>query len=311
MNTISFYLAGIRGLYKQRKSFKSKPLDFIAEELIRNVHSIEKGLCISNPRLGFGHKKQEEMLKQMQLLKGSDVELHCYALKMAADAICEYIEFHDSCGYTDEFIEKMRDDLKSFSITKDGKYGGTSLFNTSDLESFDKEMIERFFCTRHSIRDFSDSDINDELLSKALILAERAPSACNRQGVRAYVIGGDTLDSLASKLSDVGGFIEKAKRLIVITGKVNAYRTNEINQYIVSSSIYAAYLSLTIHLYGMGSCIIQRPVIWTKSWDALRKQMNIDRDEQIVCMLAVGALKESCKVPVSYRLGESIYTFKK
>ena len=33
-------------------------------EIIRNVHSIEKGLCIENPRKFFGMEKIEKMLQQ-------------------------------------------------------------------------------------------------------------------------------------------------------------------------------------------------------------------------------------------------------
>lgn len=310
MNTIFYYLTGIRGLIKQRAAQQSFPLDFVAEELIRNTHSIEKGLCISTPRLGFGHKKQEVMIQQISQLKDSTKPLHQCAVYMALDAMKEYLEFHEAQSYSDEFIEKMRQEVDSHSsLMSKEKIGGTLLLKKADLDKINTEAGEYFIQTRHSIRDFSDEDVSDARLEKALLLAQKAPSACNRQGVRAYIICGDQLKDLAKRLPDIGGFAEAAKRVIVITGKINAYRTDEINQYIVSASMYAAYLTLTLHLYGMGACVVQRPVVWTKTWDELRRKWGIDGDEQIVCMLTVGNLKDSCKVPLSNRLGEDIYKF--
>ena len=66
--------------------------------------------------------------------------------------------------------------------------------------------------------------------------------------------------------------------------------------------MYAAYLSLTLHLYGLGSCICQRIVTWNEKWDDYRKKMNIPSDEQVVCVLCVGNLKEKCRVPISHRI---------
>ncbi len=91
----------------------------------------------------------------------------------------------------------------------------------------------------------------------------------------------------------------------MITGKVSAYSPNESNQYIVSASMYADYLTLTSHLYGFGACVIQRPVIWTEEWEANGNYFEITKDEQIICILAVGNLKDTCVVLVSHRMENS------
>lgn len=50
----------------------------------------------------------------------------------------------------------------------------------------------------------------------------------------------------AKHLTGIDGFAEKVDRFVLITGKTSTYRIDEINQYIISESIYAAYLSLTL-----------------------------------------------------------------
>lgn len=285
------------GILKNQKYYYNR----IAAELIRNTHSIEKGLSIEKPRMGFGHQKQQNMLNLMDELKDSKSEYHQETIKMAIDALNEYIEFHNENNYTDDFIEKIKEYLSQNKTNGENKYGGTITINRSEM-IFNVEEIEHFFETRHSIRDFEKTEVDKEKLEKALQLAKRAPSACNRQGVRTYIITKNNFDLLKDWLAGIGGFSEAVDKYILITGKISSYRAEENYQYIVSSSIYAAYLSLTLHLYGIGACIIQRPVVFSKKWEDLRNKLEIQGDEQIICLLGIGNLKEEYKVPISHRL---------
>lgn len=298
------YFRAWRNLVKHHsvQDMKDQRLNQLAAELIRNTHSIEKGLSIETPRLSFGQKKQLEMMDQIEILSQSDSMYHREACEMALCAIQEYLEYHTSKGYSDEFCEK----LKSFLMEKralfpDTKKGGTLCLKKSEL-NFDVPEIERLFDTRHSIRDFDQTEVCMEDLKRALELAQKAPSACNRQGVRVYVLDKEKSRDYMKQLSGIGGFAEAVDKYILVTGKTSAYRLEEDNQFIVSASIYAAYLTLTLHLYGIGACVVQRPVVWNAEWAQNRKVFGIPEDEQIVCLLAVGNLKESCKVPVSYRM---------
>ena len=275
-------------------------LNSLVAELIRNTHSIEKGLSINNPRLGFGHKKQKEMLDAIEVLykkQGTYKE----ACKMALGALQEYLKYHKDKGYTDDFCIELERFLKDYPEDGSIKNGGTIEINKEQLQ-FDTTQIEHFFKTRHSIRDFDSRPVDNDVLARALSLAQTAPSACNRQGVRAYVLSPERSKKLSEQLAGIGGFADSVSRFILVTGKTSAYRIDEINQYIVSASIYAAYLSLTLHLYGLGACIVQRPVIWSKEWEKIRKWALIEEDEQMICLLAVGDLKEQFVAPMSHRI---------
>lgn len=279
--------------------------EFLAAELIRNTHSMEKGLSIPNPKLGYGHAKQEEMLDCILKLKDSQNIFAVEAIKMAVDSLRKYLDYHDANNYSDKMIEKIRGVLKEYPNTNSGVYGGTVTLNKDTLK-FDIPAIEEFIRARHSIRDFSEDDVSDENLLKALELAQRAPSACNRQGYRVYVLGQEQSKEYAKQLKGIGGFADSVNRFIMITGKLSTYKKEEINQYIVSASMYAAYLTLTLHLYGMGACVVQRPLIYNKNWEQLREKYNIPNDEQLICLLATGNLKEEMQVPLSHRLSKDI-----
>ena len=300
---VSVILRELRDTFKSIKvHFGSEyQLDCIAAELIRNTHSIEKGLCISEPRLGFGHEKQNEMIKQIEQLSNTKSSYYQEICDMAVGALVEYLDFHKQNHYTDEFCVKLRAFVENYGSPTMEKIGGT-LFVEKDSIQFDEVEIARFMTSRHSVRDFATTPVDEAKIEKAMQLAQSAPSACNRQGVRAYVLSEDQGKKLAKQLSGVGGFADQVSKFIVITGKRSAYRLNESKQHIVSASIYAGYLTLTLHLYGFGACIVQRPVLWNTTWMRLSEIIGADKDEQIVCLLAVGNLKESFKVPISHRL---------
>ena len=300
---IKIYLIELRNKRKVLKILNDSKYKYnrMTAELIQNTHSIEKGLSIEKPRLGFGHQKQENMLKLINNLKNSKSEYHQEAIKMATDSLKEYVEFNNENNYTDDIIEKIKEYLKEYKNDDNNKYGGTITMERSKMK-FNIEEIENFFETRHSVRDFDTTEVEREKLEKALELAQRAPSACNRQGVRAYVLGKKHFDIMKDGLEGIGGFSEAVDKYILITGKLTSYTPDENYQYIVSASIYAAYLSLTLHLYGLGACMIQRPVVFSKRMNLWREKLKIPGDEQIICLLGVGNLKEKYKVPVSHRL---------
>ncbi len=297
------YLLVLRGEYRILHARRSENaiLNASAAELIRNTHSIEKGLSIENPRLGFGHKKQMEMMGRIKTLYPSDSPYHYEACLMALGALSSYISYHKEHNYHDEFIDEIERFLNDYDSSEFVSYGGTLSLSKKQM-NFNTPEIEKFFSSRHSIRDFAQTPIDENNLRKAIALAQTAPSACNRQGVRTYILSHNKSLELARQLSGIGGFADSVDRFIMVTGKTSAYREDEINQYIVSSSIFAAYLSLTLHLYGFGACIVQQPVTWSKSWSELQNKYSIPEDEQIVCLLAVGNLKETFDAPVSHRI---------
>lgn len=299
---IKYYVKSIISMIVLSKKInKKKSLNYMAAELTRYTHSIEKGLSIYNIKLGFGHEKQKKMISIIDLLEKENSNYYNEIISMAISALNQYIIFHDKNNYSDDFIISLKDYIKSKKKFVDNSFGGTMEIDTKDF-SFKIEEIESFFKNRHSIRKFTKIPVDDKILKKAIKLAQQAPSACNRQAVRVYVVDKTKSNVLKNQLSGIGGFAEEIDKFIIITGKISSYKYNEINQYIVSASIYAGYLSLTLHAYGLGACIIQRPVIWNKNGEIIKKEYGICDDEQIICLLGVGNIDKKVIVPISHRI---------
>lgn len=100
-------------------------VDHTAAELIRNTHSIEKGLSISEPRLGFGHDKQKQMLQQIRVLMGWDETYYREVSQMALDSLYSYLHFHDGKGYSDACCDEIRSFISEFAADPNCALGGT------------------------------------------------------------------------------------------------------------------------------------------------------------------------------------------
>lgn len=271
-------------------------------DIIRLVHAIEKGLCLENPRLGFGVAKFNKLFalcREYADAFGNDA----FCLKMARDVVKAYIAFHKEKGYENEYFAQLCADYEMFPCidTDDQEvYGGVlHIQNKSELSI---EQLEKFFADRHSVRDFARREIDDEIIMRAVRAAQYAPSACNRQAVRAYVVSSERLCKLyGNDLEGIGGFAENADKFILITGQLSAYTPGEYNQHIVSASIFATYLMQALFAQNVGSCIVQRPLHYFDQWDNIAKAIGAPADERLVFMMAVGYMKEAYTVPVSKR----------
>ena len=268
-------------------------------EIVRIVHAIEKGLCLEQPRLGFGVAKLYSLCREYAKLFGRDA----FCLKMARDVIKAYIDFHREREYQSEEFARICENYDDFPCEVRGEgeiFGGTiRIKNKCELSI---EQLENFFTDRHSVRDFAPKDIDDETIMRAVRAAQYAPSACNRQAVRAYVLSSEQLCRLyGDNLEGIGGFADRANKFILITGQVSAYNPGEYNQHIVSASIFATYLMQALFAQNIGTCIVQRPLYYSKQWDNIAREVGIPGDERLVFMMAAGYLKEEYTVPVSKR----------
>ncbi len=269
--------------------------------IIRLVHSIEKGLCIENPRLGVSVAKLNDLFERCTCYANA-FGTNEFCLKMARDAIKAYIDFHKQKGYQSEEFTKICDGYSSFPCkgNEEEVFGGVLHVKSECVVSIDQ--LERFFSMRHSIRDFTDEEVTEEEIARAIHAAQYAPSACNRQAVRAYVVPSSKIcECYKNDLSGIGGFAENADKFIIITGKLSAYDAGEYNQYIVSASIFATYLIEALFAQKIGACMVQRPLYYSTKWKNIAKEIGVPEDERQILMIAIGKMKDEYLAPVSKR----------
>lgn len=145
--------------------------------------------------------------------------------------------------------------------------------------------------SRYSVRSFSDREIESDKLDKILEAARVAPTACNNQPQKIYVIRSD---EAIGKLSAITKFTFGARTIILITADNNLtwknpfsenYHTGEID-----CSIVCTQMMLQAWELGIGSC-------WIGYFDIakVRKVFYIPDNEQIVALLPLGYPSDDSK----------------
>lgn len=287
----------------------------MSAELVRNVHSIEKGLSLRNIRPCFGYAKIMEAGELANKLIDSKNEEYDETILMFIHALKAYLEYHNDENFVDnklETIQRIYDELleKVKPLKNKNKLGGYLLVSAKKYEESGFTALKGLIYDRHSVRQFSNDPVDLNDLIEAIECAGHCPSACNRQGFRVHVVCKDKMSVFNDWFEGVGGFADEIDKMLLITGKISAYRAGEEFQYIVSSAVFAGYLTLTLQAKNIGCCFIQRPVLHTKRWEKVSSELGIPADEQIVCALGVGNYLPEYKVPVSHRFSvDKIITF--
>lgn len=274
-----------------------------ASELVRNVHSIEKGLSLREVRPFFGVPKILEAYEYAKTL--IEHKVHFEEVCMFIGALRAYIEYHTDNHLDNEKVEKVRQiylDLLERETTKMKVAGGYIIVNNKGYSKERDSLITDLIKNRHSIREFDLTPIDDKLLLEAIDLARYCPSACNRQGFRVHIVSKENMRVFDGWFDGIGGFANEIQKMILVTGKISAYRVNEEFQYIVSASVFAGYLTMTLEAKNIGCCFVQRPLLQSKQWDKVTSELNIDKDEQIICALGIGNMLEEFKAPISHRI---------
>lgn len=171
----------------------------------------------------------------------------------------------------EKYVEFMR--LTGYHPVAYENVGGTSMIAAPCFTVSDREVIHRLFDTRHSCREFSDRHVSYQDIETAVQMALRCPSACNRQPFHVYVIDPTKLakELGRSKLQYEGD------RTLVITGDVRAFTSGELLDWIVSPSIFAGYLTLSLHSLGIGSCVVRKDLVKQSHYnDAIRVITKMD-----------------------------------
>ncbi len=247
-------------------------------EILQLSHRLEKGLLNDSPKSLWGWEKAERIA--FLLTKNNDEFSNCTGrgvLKAYIDAKKQN-ENEKERERVNKFLSKYPE------IEEEDTLGGALLLKRDDITIKDKEAFEQLFNTRHSCRDYDERLVSKDDIKAAIALALKCPSACNRQMTKCYVY--QTHDY----------------QTIILTASIRAYDVGEFNDWFISPAIFAGYLSLTLHLYGIGSCIYRKQLYGHHEYnEKMRKKCNIPDDEMIMLELRFGYYKENFKVAVSNR----------
>ena len=155
-----------------------------------------------------------------------------------------------------------------------------------------KELFKKLALSRQSCRDFNDKPLDKTTVEEIASIAMLAPSACNSQPWKMYLVTEkDKVSAVAKSLQDRGhnAFADGAKAFIVISEKDAAlkesisarFRSDHFVKYDIGE--LTAYITLAAESLGVKSCIIG----WINQ-DELRKAVGYPQEEVSNVVVALG-----------------------
>ena len=248
-------------------------------EILMLAHRLEKGLLVTEtPKPFWGWEKAERIAALLKINKDE------FSNRTGRGVLKAYVEAKKKSDNLKEVEKAVLFAKNHPEIEKEEVLGGVIPLKNTFFTDSQKEVIEQFFNSRHSCREFKDIIVSRVDVEAAIALSLRCPSACNRQVTNCYV------------------YQSKELQTIILTTNIRAFETGEFNDWFISPGIFAGYLSLSLHLYGIGSCVYRKQLYGSHPYnDKMRKKCNIPGDEMIVLELRIGYYKDEFLAPVSNR----------
>lgn len=161
--------------------------------------------------------------------------------------------------------------------------------------------FETLIKTRRSIRNFTDQEVNIELVKKIIELGTYAPSACNIQGWRFIIIKDQ---KIKDKIVDLAGSINIKKAPLGILVLYNKRTKNiEYQDYLQSAAACIENILLAAHSYNLGACWICHLPLKKQ----LKKLLNIKKRLDPIAYIIMGYPKtKPLEVKRKYKLEDLI-----
>lgn len=271
--------------------------------LLRENHVIEKGMSMRCTKKGFGQEKVKALIARLEkynrLYGKQDAEFLIYPLS----TIKSYIEYQkkDNVDISDiemEFCALCS--AASIEIARLSMPAGIVTVNSGNLRTNAAADFRSLLYSRHSIRYFTDSIPSRSTIDMALELAQRTPSACNRQAWHTHVYTGEDCHQLLLMQGGCMGFYNDIHCCIVVTADMKGFLHYEPFQCFVDGGLYAQNLINALHYLGLGTI----PLSFGFYRDKLKKiqgRFSIPDNEALIVVIGVGEMTDKVKIAESTR----------
>lgn len=268
--------------------------------LSRETHTIEKGMSMRNPHKGFGKQKVLNLIGRLKKYSTLYLEADASFLEYPLATIKNYIEYMHRDSVDISTIEKEFTELlkicKNPNVTSSA---GIVIETKEHILANCNSNFESLLNSRHSVRYFSEETVSQDLIDQALKLAQKTPSACNRQGWLTHVFRAPKSIELIKWQGGSRGFEDEIKCCILVTANLKAFLSYEVHQAYIDGGLYAMNLINALHSLGLGTI----PLSCGFLNNQLKKLSNfgIPENEVPILIIGIGMLPESFNVAVSER----------
>jgi len=286
--------------YNRRRymaAMNAENLEKYQANLLMHSHVLEKGLSHEKIRYGFGVSQLKESAHSMKnyLQYGNKND---FAYQTICSTLKEYIELHEKVNHSLEYMssifsEEQLNDIKECKLANSGyKIVATQ----QRYESFSS-----FAMNRHSVREFSSEAIEHQDVFDAIRIAQKSPSACNRQSTRVYVV--KDLNIIAKIIQVQGGYngYELPKIVLVVVADQIAFSDpGDLSMAHIEGGMFNMSLLYALDEKGIGACVLNTAFEEDREKE-IRENIKMKDSETFITLMAIGKKQEFSKVCCSPR----------
>lgn len=278
-----------------------KTYNQVEAAIILQYHAVEKGFLHEKFKFRFGKDRINSLIYLLKLGCIDNEKKETTQIQAALLGLCKYYEIHKEnfIDISDYYTETDYIYFKSLLKIDDqiiSTKSKTEYFKNKD------DHFKSFASSRKSVRKFTGEIIPHETIYEVIELAKSAPSVCNRQPVKVYLIQNkNIINTIFSIQGGLNGFTENVNQLIVLTcDRSYYYSVGERNQLYIDGGIFLMNLLYSLHYYGIGTCSAHWAM--TNIEDIkIQKLINLNKSEKVICIISIGIPIEPVTTTLSKR----------
>lgn len=262
-------------------------------------HVLEKGITMPNRKTGFGYDRIR-MIINLTKRAIDKYASDCIEIQSTLTDLEQYLRLHETAGFSlpNDITTGITELLKYKTVNTVSCYenNASNYFSkTNDFSEFAKQ--------RHSVRWYKEnSPINKDTIFQAIQLAQTAPSACNRQSTKVYVIeDADIKKRVLDMQNGNRGFGFLADKIILLTADMRYWNYKERTSAYLDAGIFCMNLLYALHYYKIGACTLNAHLSISQK-RTLRQLLNYDKAEMPVVFIAIGEVPDKFMICGSQRL---------
>ncbi|MDJ0689642.1 MAG: nitroreductase family protein [Xenococcaceae cyanobacterium MO_188.B32] len=304
LNILENYIYDIEKYITFSTTINTRPNSFenLTNRITAYYHVIEKGLAFKDTRLGYGKEIVDILFKLLERYLNNGYPINNEQFISAIKTLESYCKYHNEHNYDIRIVQNKLEKYKPYIQNFEQYGGGTKRVYKEQIIKDIQKDFEHLAYSRHSIRNFIEGEVDIELIKRAILIAQKSPSVCNRQSSRVYILKDEQAKKNALSCQNGNrGFGHLANKVLIVTSNLKAfYSIKERNQAFIDGGMFGMSLIYALHSLGLGTCTLNWST--TKEQDIkLRSLIAIKSEEVVIFMIAVGLLPESLDVPYSQR----------
>lgn len=273
--------------------------------MVKVYHSLEKSLSFQHRNKNSGWSTANMVMDLIIISERANN--YGYHDKVGLAVLKKFIDHPDN--FNQDQANKIRELIKDIKWAVEDEHGA-KVYKDSDFFKGKLNNPEAFFLSRYSLREFKQLSVEYSIVERAIFLAMKTPSVCNRQAWHVY--HSDKQDIIRKALSyqqGNRGFGDQIPNLMIVTADLKAFMPGQEHyQHWIDGGLFSMSLIYAFHSLGIATCCLN----WSQSPNndlKLRSAFNIRPSDTVIMMLAFGYPAKNNHVCVSSRRPlKEIYT---